>query len=413
MTFSATHKPVSKFAPARSGVLQRKCACGGTKGPTGECAGCRRKRRGQRDRPSASSESVSANVHEVIRNSGKPLDPETRSFMEPRFGHDFGNVRVHTGNQADRAARALHASAFTVGKNIVFRRSRFAPDTSEGKRLLAHELTHTIQQKSNDAAPPNELTVSHPEDRAEREARATAQAVAHARPTSPPSLQRPQIARDDLGGGASPAPSSPAPAPSGPTPAPAAPTPSASLPTVTLGNFRNSGDTHSENNCGLCPLPLGILATSGKNRMELRGVVSGHRAGVQYDFKRTKERATWKKVSDTWTQLSHVGPGADDDSHDQDEDLTPENNHIYVEDGPGFRSLSNPVGDAGATEAVYKASFVEFVKARNGSGSWSKVSSDFNWHSISWLEKSGGSWRRKSSANEIETGSTTVGTGNP
>ncbi|WP_457651877.1 eCIS core domain-containing protein [Rhodocaloribacter sp.] len=410
MTLSLTHQPVSKPTPVRAGVLQRKCACGGTRGPTGECAGCRKKRRGQRDRPSASHESVSANVHEAIRDSGKPLDSETRNFMEPRFGHDFGNVRVHTGTQADRAAREVHASAFTVGRDIVFRNSRFAPDTPEGKRLLAHELTHTIQQKTGSATPDG-LTVSHPGDRAEKEAQATAHAVMQARSTSPPSLRSPQIARDDLGGGASPAPPSPAPAPTAPSPA--APAPAASLPTVTLGNFRNSGNTHSENNCGLCPLPLGILTTSGKNRMELRGVVSGHQPSVQYDFKRTKERATWKKVSGSWTQLSHVGPGADDDSHDQDEDLTPKNNHIYVEDGPGFRSLSNPVGDTSATEAVYKASFIEFVKARKGSGSWTKVSGDFEWHSISWLEKSGGSWGRKSGANEIETGSTPVGTGNP
>jgi len=188
----------------------------------------------------------------------------------------------------------------------------------------------------------------------------------------------------------------------------------ASLPTVRLGHFRNSGNTDGENNCTLCPLTLGVSATAGTNGMEIRGDISGHVGGAQYDFKRTKERATWKKVGSTWTQLTHVGPGANDDAHNDDEDLTPQNDHIFVIDTPGFGSAtSNPTGDASATEGVYKASFTESCNVKVGSGAWTRSSNTLDWHSISWLEKSGGSWRRKTGSSEIDTGSTTVGTGNP
>jgi len=66
--------------------------------------------------------------------------------MEPRFGHDFSQVRVHSGSDAEQSAQDVHANAYTVGHNIVFGTGRFAPGTYEGRRLIAHELTHTIQQ---------------------------------------------------------------------------------------------------------------------------------------------------------------------------------------------------------------------------------------------------------------------------
>jgi hypothetical protein len=65
--------------------------------------------------------------------------------MEPQFGYDFSRVRVHSGSTAERSARDLNAHAFTVGNEIVFGPGRFAPETREGKSLLAHELTHVIQ----------------------------------------------------------------------------------------------------------------------------------------------------------------------------------------------------------------------------------------------------------------------------
>lgn len=84
-------------------------------------------------------------VREVLRSPGRPLDAETLTFMEPRFGHDFSRVRVHTDAHAARTAGRLHADAYTVGEHIVFAEGRFAPSTSEGDRLLAHELAHVVQ----------------------------------------------------------------------------------------------------------------------------------------------------------------------------------------------------------------------------------------------------------------------------
>lgn len=85
-------------------------------------------------------------VNEVLNSPGQPLDPQTRTFMESRFGHDFGRVRVHTDDRAAESARAVDALAYTVGADVVFAPGHYAPQTSEGKRLLAHELTHVLQQ---------------------------------------------------------------------------------------------------------------------------------------------------------------------------------------------------------------------------------------------------------------------------
>ena len=79
-------------------------------------------------------------------HGGQPLDAELRGFMEPRFGHDFGQVRVHTGPLASRAARSVNALAFTFGQDIVFGDGQYRPRTQEGRRLIAHELVHVIQQ---------------------------------------------------------------------------------------------------------------------------------------------------------------------------------------------------------------------------------------------------------------------------
>jgi len=81
-----------------------------------------------------------------IRGGGRPLSPSRRSFFEPRFGHDFGDVRVHTGPTADQAARSIDAVAFTLGTDVVFRNGSFNPESHAGKELLAHELAHVVQQ---------------------------------------------------------------------------------------------------------------------------------------------------------------------------------------------------------------------------------------------------------------------------
>jgi hypothetical protein len=85
-------------------------------------------------------------VTDVLRGAGQGLDPVTRHFMESRFGHDFGHVRVHMGPQASASACAIQAHAYTVGRDIVFGAGQFAPLSASGRQLLAHELTHVVQQ---------------------------------------------------------------------------------------------------------------------------------------------------------------------------------------------------------------------------------------------------------------------------
>jgi outer membrane protein OmpA-like peptidoglycan-associated protein len=85
-------------------------------------------------------------VHAVLRSPGQPLDPATRAFMEPRFGYDFSQVRIHSDAAAAKSARDVNAHAYTVGPDIVFGAGRFVPHTRDGQRLLAHELTHVAQK---------------------------------------------------------------------------------------------------------------------------------------------------------------------------------------------------------------------------------------------------------------------------
>src|SRR5271157_3943975 len=85
--------------------------------------------------------SAPAIVAKVLQSSGQPLDAATRAFFEPRFGHDFSRVRVHMDAQASASARAIHAQAYTVGQDMVFREGAFSCGAAEGRRLLAHELT--------------------------------------------------------------------------------------------------------------------------------------------------------------------------------------------------------------------------------------------------------------------------------
>jgi hypothetical protein len=118
-----------------------------------------------------------ARVHGVIHSPGSPLDPDTRATMEPRFAHDFSEVRVHADSRAAAAAADVNARAFTVGRDIVFGRHQYDPGSRRGARLLAHELAHTIQQGHRRPASGEPLSVSRPSHAAEREAEAAATAV--------------------------------------------------------------------------------------------------------------------------------------------------------------------------------------------------------------------------------------------
>ncbi|HEU5003801.1 MAG TPA: DUF4157 domain-containing protein [Actinomycetota bacterium] len=116
----------------------------------------------------------------VGSGGGQPLEAGVRARMETSLGHDFSGVRVHTGGKAAESARAVQAQAYTVGNDIVFGGSHYSPGTPTGQRMLAHELTHVVQQRSGpvDGTPTaGGIRVSDPSDRFEREAEDTADAV--------------------------------------------------------------------------------------------------------------------------------------------------------------------------------------------------------------------------------------------
>jgi hypothetical protein len=92
---------------------------------------------------------ISHNIESQIQSlkgGGQPLSENSRAFFEPRLGHDFGHVRVHTDTQAAKLAESVNAQAFTVGKDVVFNAGQYAPEKTNGRKLLAHELTHVVQQ---------------------------------------------------------------------------------------------------------------------------------------------------------------------------------------------------------------------------------------------------------------------------
>lgn len=116
-------------------------------------------------------------VGEVLRSSGQPLDADARGFFEDRFGHDFSQVRVHTDAWAAESARAVNARAYTVGRDVVFSAGTYAPSSPAGRRLLAHELSHVVQQGNATSGAPLPSSISNLTDPLEEEAEQTAARV--------------------------------------------------------------------------------------------------------------------------------------------------------------------------------------------------------------------------------------------
>jgi hypothetical protein len=159
-------------------VLRRECACGGS---GGECAACKEKeKQGPLQRQSAGTTGaagVPPVVHEVLRSAGQPLDARARAFFEPRFGHDLGSVRVHADARSAESASSVNANAYTVGSDVVFAKGQYAPHTAAGRRLLAHELTHVLQQRQTVQASAAVPTVAMPDTPLEHEADRVAELV--------------------------------------------------------------------------------------------------------------------------------------------------------------------------------------------------------------------------------------------
>lgn len=186
MSHASTFQPAA--APGRepathTGVLLRKCSCGGS------CAKCREADEESLQRKAAGTPAgheAPSIVHDVIASSGQALDAVTQSDMERRFAHDFSRVRIHTDARAAASAQAVQAHAYTVGQHVVFGAGRFAPTTHEGRHLLAHELAHTVQQENAGERRQHRLIVrdsdSADERAADRAADIAVRGGAHARP---------------------------------------------------------------------------------------------------------------------------------------------------------------------------------------------------------------------------------------
>ena len=182
---------------AASGLLQRQCACGAQAGLTGECSECssRRLTLQRRAADPSSLTTVPPIVLDVLRSPGEPLDSATRTLMESRFGHDFSQVRVHTDARAAESAQSVHALAYTVGRDVVFGAGQYAPQTMAGEKLLAHELTHTIQQSAwaaDTVTSQHSINVAPADSSLERAAdeNASRLAVNSVAPAPAPALQR-------------------------------------------------------------------------------------------------------------------------------------------------------------------------------------------------------------------------------
>jgi Domain of unknown function (DUF4157) len=194
---AAEHRKI--LTPPYGILLQRKCACGQHTISRGECEECSRNREGMLQRAavsSAPSNAVPSIVHDVLNSPGRSLDAGTRAFMEPRFGHDFSQVRVHTDARAAKSAQEVNALAYTVGRDVVFAREQYEPGTTTGQELLAHELAHTIQQGADVQKFPSTLEVTSPEDAAEKEASLAAKAVIFGQVFTPTVNETKAVARE-------------------------------------------------------------------------------------------------------------------------------------------------------------------------------------------------------------------------
>ena len=161
----------SSFTPVQTGLLQRQCVSCGQHTIAGSCTECQTSIPLQRSATNQAEPSeVPPIVNEVVRSPGHPLDAKTLAFMEPYFAQDFSRVRVHTDVRAAESAAAVNALAYTIGNNVAFGEGHYTPETVTGRRLIAHELTHVVQQNFGTPAPQTKLAIGDMNDSLEKEA---------------------------------------------------------------------------------------------------------------------------------------------------------------------------------------------------------------------------------------------------
>lgn len=167
------HRPAGRMTSSSTPRILRKCDTCATGEPCAECE-------------------AKAHARASLAGHGQPLPLSLRTYFEPRLGHDFGDVRIHTDGAAAEAARAVRAHAYTTGHDVFFGAGQYSPYSLGGRTLLAHELTHVVQQRT--ARPPaDHLSISEPDDPAEREADRVAEVIGKGRMAEPQSLTTHQI----------------------------------------------------------------------------------------------------------------------------------------------------------------------------------------------------------------------------
>ena len=390
---------------------------------------------------SEEAETVPPVVQDVLRSPGRPLDMATRAFFEPRFGRDFSNVRIHTDVRDAESARAVHALAYTVGHHVVLGPGQYAPGTTAGLGLLAHELTHVVQQKGQ--SPSRIGGISSPADRCEREASLSEETILRQGTLSSLSPSNVLIQRQD--GGAPPPAGPDAGAPPGAVggaappvagaggAAPAvAPAGAALGLTATRIAFGNSGAPDADDCAIVKPAALGVGAPGpAENGMEMTFRINGAiPPGTEFDILRTRVGTDWQRdAASVWSVLERQPAGTNDDQTNDDECLTPKSGRLFVVDTPGMPRL-DPRGitllggstvSPTATGFVMKFSFAEWVIARNRPMgiNWEVISDPtFSfWHSITSLLLVGGSWTLADTPsgqhNEIKLGSINIGGASP
>ncbi|HEY5895498.1 MAG TPA: DUF4157 domain-containing protein [Chthoniobacterales bacterium] len=420
----------------------------------------------------------------ALRGGGRPLPPEERNFMELRFGRDFGNVRIHTGPRAESLARQIRAQAFTLGDDIAFGAGRFQPEQETGRRLLAHELTHTIQQSGaaarlggqrliqravcENVPPPSGMTclpglvssgaptvetiqfglngsTLSPTDESTLEsflqrwhnagatdpvrvdgfascdgkadanwmlscARADAVAAVLIAPPSgtrgvPPAMlevfangETDQFSTNRVVTIS--------------TNTPLGPPVSREPSILSWSTHSSSGTTAADNCCTLCPQNVGVGAVAGwlGNGIEHQALILDHDPAYSYDVKRTMDHRVWQRRTvfgvGFWANIASQPAGTPDDSHDQDECLTPVlpvagNPYVYVWDGPGFMPPSP--GDT-STDYVNITNFTEFVRITRPDGTTYDDPLTHDWHTKTWISRAGAVW-------SVDVVQSSIGTG--
>jgi hypothetical protein len=180
-------------------LLVQRCGCGAAVATGGECSSCRDKRvgmqrqKGRRGADAFEGTEAPAIVGTALASPGMPLDEKTRAAMETRTGRDFRGVRVHTEDRAADSARGVGASAYAVGRHVVFAPGRYSPHSAAGRDLLAHELTHVAQQDGLRRPTPGSVRIASSDSALERQAESAgrgAEGLAGASPASTSVVQR-------------------------------------------------------------------------------------------------------------------------------------------------------------------------------------------------------------------------------